>query len=172
MNTKSIPLVVILFFALVLEAYAQQEKGDKVFRFNGSYAKYGSADGFAFLNLKAGYFITKNIEAGVEPTIMLGSGFSQLSMGVYSTYNFITPDAKMVPYAGLRLSAALQSLKYPDINGVTSRHTNGSGNVGIYGGLRYYVTERVNVDSGISYDVGSINVFMWSIGIGVILGRR
>ena len=171
MNSKFLSLVV-LFLILCLTAYAQQEKGDKVFRFNGSYSKYGNADGFAFLNLKAGYFINKNIEAGVEPTIILGGGFSQLSMGVYSTYNFITPDAKMVPYAGLRVSAALQSLKVPDGLGGTTSSSKGSGNLGLYGGLRYYITERVNLDSGISYDFGSINVFQWSIGIGVILGRR
>ena len=171
MRTKS-SLLITFFLAICTVVCAQQEKRDKVIRFNASYAKYGTADGFAFLSLKAGYFFTQNIEAGVEPTIMLSSSFSQLSMGVYGTYNFILPDAKMVPYAGLRLSTALRSLKVPDINGGSTTQNKGSANFGFYGGMRYFITERVSVDSGLSYDIGEINVLQFTIGIGVILGRK
>ena len=166
MNSKFL-LFIVMFFVLGFSTYAQQERGDKVFRFSVSYTKYGTADGFTLVDLKGGYFITKNIEAGAEPQILLGGGITQLGLGLYSTYNFLTPDGKMVPYAGLRISAAFQSLKIGNTD--TSK---GSGNVGLYGGLRYYITERINLDSGLSYDVGSINVFQWTMGIGVILGRK
>ena len=110
--------------------------------------------------------------AGVEPSIMLSSLFTQLSLGVYGTYNFILPDAKMVPYAGLRLSTALRSLKVTDINGGSTHDNKGSANFGVYGGLRYFITERVSVDSGLSYDIGQINVLQFQIGLGVIIGRK
>ena len=171
MHMKSI-LFITLFLATCTIASAQQEKGDFVVRFNASYVKYGTADGFAFLNLKGGYFFTQNIEAGVEPSIMLSSLFTQLSLGVYGTYNFILPDAKMVPYAGLRLSTALRSLKVTDINGGSTHDNKGSANFGVYGGLRYFITERVSVDSGLSYDIGQINVLQFQIGLGVIIGRK
>ena len=172
MRTKSI-LLITFFLAICTIVRAQQEKGDKIIRFNASYVKFGTADGFAFLNLKGGYFITKNIEAGIEPTVMLSTGFSQLSMGVYGTYNFILPDARMVPYGGIRLSTAARSLKVPDFNtGGSTTLNKTSANFGFYGGLRFFVTERVCLDSGVSYDIGAINVFQTTIGIGVILGRK
>ena len=172
MNTKSLLLVIGMLVVLVYSATAQQERGDKILRFNGSYTKYGSTSGFAFLSLKGGYFINRNIDAGVESTTLLASGVSQFGIGLYGTYNFSTPDAKMVPYAGLRISSAMQALKLTDATGASSTHTKASGNLGLYGGLRYYLTERVNIDSGLSYDIGSINVLQWSIGVGVILGRK
>lgn len=172
MNTKSVSIIIFFLTACII-ASAQQEKRDKVIRFNASHAKYGTADGYAFLNLKAGYFFSKNIEAGIEPWMMVSSGFSQLSLGVYGAYNFTLPDARMVPYAGLRLSTAFRSIRVPDYAaGSANKLNKGSANVGFCGGLRFFVTERVCFDAGAAYDFGAINVFQSTIGIGVILGRK
>ena len=158
---KNVLIAAFLLFGGVL--FAQQEKGDLIVRFNGNFSKYGEADGTANINVKGGYFVTKNIEGGAETTLMLGSGFSNVSVGAYGTYNFLTSDAKMVPYAGGRASLSVASV---------GEFSNSFATVGAYGGLRYFMTEKVNIDTGLSYDIGTVNILMWNVGIGVILGKK
>ena len=161
---------VLVLFALCLAGsslFAQQEKGDQLLRFNGSYSKYGESDGTGSLNIKIGQFITTNIEAGLETTLMTSSSFSNTSYGFYGTYNFLTKDAKMVPYAGLRASLTQTQVS---VLGTTNKETSAA--AGFYGGLRYFLTEKVNIDTGLSYDFGKIDILMWNIGLGIILSKK
>jgi len=153
--------------------YAQQEKGDQILRFNGSYSKYGEGDGTLSLNIKAGRFLTKNVETGLETSLMTSASFVNTSYGFYGTYNFLTKDAKMVPYAGFRASLTSTQFSYTDpLTGSETTTKNNYAAAGLYGGLRYFLSEKVNIDTGLSYDFGKINILMWNVGLGIIIGQK
>lgn len=163
----------ILFIILLLattKTFAQQTKGDLSLTFAGTYTHFKDF-GFGQIFGKAGYMITDHIEVGGKPTIMLGTGYSGGGLGAYGTYNFITSDVKLVPYAGAELS--FLSIKVEGMKAFTQT------NLGIYGGSKYFVTEKLNIDAGLNIstnlsnsvdmDLGTIVTFQ--VGLGFVIGK-
>jgi hypothetical protein len=151
-------LMLICHFHLVS---AQVEKGDLTATTNLTFI---SMDGtsFGLFFLKGGYFVSDHVEVGSSLQLMFAPGETGVGIGPYGTYNFLTQDAKLLPYVGAQLS--ILSLYGMNVN-----------SFGVYGGSKYFLTEAVNVDAGIvlAQGFGDVDgfVFTASIGIGVVLGK-
>jgi hypothetical protein len=152
-------------------SFAQQKKGDINVTFSGTYTS-NKAFSFGQIFAKGGYFITDHVEAGLKPQIMFGDGFSGFGLGAYSTYNFLTKDAKLVPYAGAELNYSSLSAGGEDAKLTQT-------NMGLYGGSKYFITENLNVDAGLnlSFNLGSNpdtdlgTIFQFQVGVGFIIGN-
>lgn len=163
-------LVLIGMLLISSFAYSQIEKGDVALTFNGSYL--GTEDySFGLFSAKVGRYFTQNIEAGITPQLQLGEGFSAFGLGAYGTYNFLTADAKLLPYAGGSLNIFTQSFDGAD--------SFNSTDAGLYGGSKYFLTETLNIDANINYtfnlansqDVDLGGTFIFNIGVGFIFGK-
>lgn len=165
----------IVFATMVLlssASFAQQEKGDISLTFGGSYTKTDFM-GMGTLFAKGGYLVTDNIEVGARPQLMLAEGVSSITMGLYGTYNFLTSDGKLVPYAGGELT--LNSISGDNFDALSRT------DFGLYGGAKYFLNESVNIDAGLNYsfnlsnnygegaDIGGI--FLFQFGVGFIIGN-
>ncbi len=157
---KKLKLFVLLTCASLTFTFAQQQKGDFQLQAQGSYfSASGFSGGTLFLN--GSKFVTQNIEVGASPIFTFGTE-TTINLSAYSNYNFITNDAKMVPYAGAQLLLFNLGAKGGSETGF-----------GLKGGLRYFISERVNVDVGpsITFLKGS-SLFYFNAGLGFILGRK
>lgn len=149
--------------------YSQVEKGDISLTFAASYSSI-SGTSFGLINAKLGRYFTQNIEAGIRPQIMIGEGFTMYGTGVYGTYNFLTADAKLLPYVGADLSF-LQT--ETDLVGFSRT------DIGAYGGAKYFLTEALNLDAGIVLSTqiagdetgADGGTFLRNLGIGFIFGK-
>lgn len=156
---KKLLLVSLLLISTL--AYSQVEKGD--FTTQAS-VTFQSMDGLeiGLIFAKAGYFFTDNIEAGSSLNVIFAAGETGTGIGPFATYNFLLPDGKMLPYAGVQFS--LFSFGGLNIN---------SG--GLYGGAKYFLTEAVNVDGALSIQQGfgdfDGTIVSVTIGVGIILGK-
>ncbi|HYF67315.1 MAG TPA: hypothetical protein VD884_04225 [Ohtaekwangia sp.] len=168
---KALILIGIVFSACTA-SLAQQEKGDISLTFGGTYIGVKDNKSGSFY-AKAGYFITDNIEVGVRPNLTLGEGMTMFGFGGYGTYNFLTSDAKLAPYAGAELNFNTVSIE--GLDGMSRT------DMGLYAGSKYFLTESLNVDAGLNlgFNIGNNygegyepgTVFMMQIGIGFILGK-
>jgi hypothetical protein len=164
--------LVVILVAISSAAFGQQKKGDINVTFSGTYTgnkQFSIGQVFA----KGGYFITDHIEAGLKPQFMFGDGFSGGGLGVYSTYNFLTKDAKLVPYAGAELNYSSISAGGGDSGKISQT------NFGVYGGSKYFITENLNVDAGLNFsfnlasdpDIDLGTIFQFQVGVGFIIGN-
>lgn len=188
---KKLLLVAIMAVALCFETHGQQEKGDLAIQFSGNFytqtvdlgatkEKFYSGN----IYVKLGKFFTPNIELGVKPNLNITPEYdykivnneiqvkkkldANLGFGVYGTYSFLTADAKMMPYAGAEIS-------------YVPTGDESTINLGPYAGVKYFLTEKINVDANASYlmnlgstyetdaDIGGLLTI--NLGIGVILGK-
>lgn len=156
-------LFLILALCISVSAFAQIEQGDKNVTFSATYI---GIEGFSFgiINAKLGYYVTQNIEVGAKPNIIITEESTDFGLGAYGTYNWLTQDAKLLPYAGAEIS-------FLPVGEETIT------TLGIYGGSKYFITERVNVDAGLnlqkslSSDTFDGTVFIFQVGIGFIFGN-
>jgi hypothetical protein len=157
---RKINLFLLITLSSLTVAFAQQQKGDFQLQAQGSYfSASGFSGGTLFVN--GSKFITQNVEVGAAPIIAFG-GETTINLSLYSNYNFITNDAKMVPYAGAQL--LLFNL---------GAESGSEAGFGLKGGLRYFITERVNVDVGPSITfLSGGSLFYFNAGLGFILGRK
>ncbi len=198
---KTPPTTMKYFFTLItvltsLTVFGQQQKGDLSLQFSGNYysQRYTIRDeetrfGFGNIYVKLGKYFTPNVELGVKPNVSFflftettpASGSepkksetvfnTDIGFGLYGTYSFLTKDGKFLPYVGAELN-------YAPIN------SEATINLGPYAGVKYFVTERVNIDANLSfllnlgstveeprgdYEVGPL--FTYNIGVGVLLGK-
>lgn len=157
---KKLSLFLLLTVASLTFAFAQQQKGDFQLQAQGTYfSASGFSGGTLFLN--GSKFITQNVEVGASPIFTFG-GETTINLSIYSNYNFLLNDAKMVPYAGAQLL-------------LFNLGANGGSQTGFgfKGGLRYFITERVNVDVGPSITfLSGTSLFYFNAGLGFILGRK
>jgi hypothetical protein len=156
-------LLLLVFAVLVTStaAFSQVEKGD--INLSGNFTYTGiEGEGVGLFFAKGGYFFSQNIEAGASLQFIFAGGETGTGIGPYATYNFLTQDAKLLPYLGAQIQ--LLSFMGADIN-----------SAGIYGGSKYFVTEAVNIDGGISLQKGfgdfDGTIFTATIGIGFVLGK-
>ena len=160
-------VLVILFFGMGY-AYAQVEQGDVSAAFNISYLSI-DGNGTAIISAKAGYYINNNIELGATPTIILGSGFSSTSIGAYGTYNFLTSDAKLLPYAGGSLGLVVQSYQGPFDD---ETYVEANPTYGLYAGSKYFMNEKFFADANMNISGSGIGtIFSINLGIGFLVGR-
>jgi hypothetical protein len=179
-----------------LNVFAQQQKGDLSVQFSGNYFKqrvtlddlkykFGAGN----IYVKVGKFFTTNLEMGVKPNVNMvlfteeettKSGEivktksklrTNIGFGIYGTYSFLTNDGKFLPYGGAEIS-------YVPIGDEKTI------NLGPYAGVKYFVSERINVDANLSwltnlgstyeepkgfYNIGPL--FNCNIGVGVLIGK-
>jgi len=180
----------ILFIAFT--SFAQQEKGDFSIQFSGNYfSQKIEVAGFSLntssgnIYLKLGKFVSQNLELGIKPNLSFQPGRSgletagvdvSLGFGSYGTYSFLTEDAKGMPYLGAEINFSPAG---KDANGDSQMTIN----AGPYGGFKYFLNEKVNLDVGFNYmfnlasnldstlDTKIGGLFMFNIGVGVILGK-
>jgi len=159
---KKLGLIVFAIVTFSITAFSQVEKGD--FNISGSlsFSKYKDVDGMGQFDAKGGYYVTQNIEVGATALILAQGGDTGVGIGPYGAYNFLTQDAKLLPYVGANLF--LFSLGDISLN-----------SAGVNGGAKYFITEAINIDAGISIQqaFGDIegSLFTARVGIGFILGK-
>lgn len=183
-------------FVVSLSVFGQQQKGDLSIQFSGNYAQqrvvfdnHNYRFGFGNIYLKVGKYFTQNVELGLKPNVLFTlatevvtaksgeitetkSKFTtNLGFGLYGTYSFLTANGKFLPYGGAEIAyAPFQSEKVI--------------NLGPYAGVKYFVTERINVDANLSFlmNLGSTSeeprdnylvkpMWNFNVGIGVLIGK-
>jgi hypothetical protein len=184
----------LLLVALVLVntvAFAQVQKGDKSITYAVSYIQNDNFQ-FGLINAKIGRYLSDHLEVGLKPEIQIGGGgditIFNAGAGLYFTYNFLTESGKTLPYFGADLSGkGGQTINdaNPDEDIYTSQV-----DVGLYGGFKYFFTERVNLDISLNYGLNMYNsvqlglmgdteedpdypnTFSLNFGIGILLHKK
>lgn len=162
--------LVLFAFALIVStvAFSQVEKGDITGTANVSFTSLKpegtDAINMALFNLRAGYFFTNNIEGGLTLSITNAAEVTSTGIGPYAVYNFLTADAKLLPYIGANFLNFNTGVEGADaIN-----------QLGGFGGVKYFLTEAVNVDASLNYTTWlgdfSGSSFTFNLGIGINLG--
>ncbi len=186
-------ILTLALITLAIAAQAQQQAGDLSIQFSGNYSSvrtntFGVEDKIYAGNiyLKIGKFFTQNIEMGLKPAISFFGEPVRISandpnktenklranvgLGLYGTYSFLTADAKFMPYGGAEIN-------YTPLGDYSSM------NLGPYAGLKYFITEKINLDANVNYLINLANsypkvdeysispLFQLNIGIGVIIGK-
>lgn len=186
-------LFVIVALLAFISANAQQQKGDLAIQFSGNYfsqkvtvndteIKFFGGN----IYVKLGKYFTQNLELGVKPNIAFfpkgetktvgGKTETKYKLdanfgfGIYGTYSFLSNDGKMLPYAGAEISYVPSG-------------DESTVNLGPYAGVKYFLSEKINVDANLSYllglgstygtsdDVKIGGLLNFNLGIGVILGK-
>lgn len=162
--------LVLFVSALIVStvAFSQVEKGDVSGTANVSFtnmkAEGTDAITMAQFNLRAGYFFTQNIEGGLTLSITNAADITSTGIGPYAVYNFLTADAKFLPYLGANFLNFNTGVDGADaIN-----------QVGGFGGVKYFLTEVVNVDASLNYTTWlgdySGSSLTFNLGIGINFG--
>lgn len=162
--------LVLFVFALIAStaAFSQVEKGDVSGTANVSFssmkAEGTDAINMAQFNVRAGYFFTNNIEGGLNLAITSVAETTSTGFGPYAVYNFLTADAKLLPYLGANF------LNYN--TGVEG--TDPINQLGGFGGAKYFLTEVVNIDASLNYTTWlgdfSGSTLTFNLGIGINFG--
>ncbi len=185
--------VLILSLVITASAYSQQQAGDLSVQFSGNYVSQNvKFDGRKFksysgnIYVKVGKFFTQNIEMGLKPNIFFSqkekvnpnnendikySLKATFGLGLYGTYSFLTANGKFLPYAG----AEVNYLPFLDEATV---------NLGPYAGVKYFVTEKINIDANLNYLINLASTYgnsvkgldisptlQFNIGVGVIISK-
>lgn len=162
--------LVLFVFALIVStaAFSQVEKGDITGTANVSFTSLKpegtDAINMALFNVRAGYFFTNNIEGGLTLSITNAAEITSTGIGPYAVYNFLTADAKLLPYIGANFLNYNTGVEGADpIN-----------QLGGFGGAKYFLTEVVNIDASLNYTtwLGDLSgsSFTFNLGIGINLG--
>jgi outer membrane protein W len=185
--------MLILSLVVTATAFSQQQAGDLSIQFSGNYFSQNvQFDGKKFksysgnIYLKLGKFFTQNIEMGLKPNIFFSpkekvnpnndqdikySLKTTFGLGLYGTYSYLTADGKFMPYGG----AEVNYLPFGD---------EATLNLGPYVGVKYFVTEKVNIDANINYLINLASSYgnsvkgldispttMLNLGVGVIISK-
>jgi outer membrane protein W len=163
--------LVLFVFALIVStaAFSQVEKGDIAGTANVNFSSLkpegSDAINLATFALRGGYFFTNNIEGGLTLSITSAAETTSTGIGPYAVYNFLTADAKFLPYLGANF------LNYN--TGVEG--ADAINQLGGFGGVKYFLTEVVNVDASLNYTtwLGDLSgsSLAFNLGIGVNFGR-
>jgi outer membrane protein W len=191
-------LAIVVLLIITTSAYAQIEKGDKEVSFsaNVNLATEGGG-GNGSVNLSTNKYLTANFSLGVSLSTFFYSGpadytdptaGNELKMipyiGVFANYNFLTANAKVVPYIGVDYTLSL--IEVPDFvvdisNGTVYDLTyyESLHFLGGKAGVKIFMTETVNLDLNAKYqtllsgpegyNAGNI---AFNFGIGIILPRK
>jgi hypothetical protein len=185
----------VLCFCLSFVSFAQQQAGDLALQFSGNFF----SQRFEINNVpsrilggniyvKVGKFFTQNLEMGVKPNFFFTPDIkvnnqdptknqttikTSVGFGMYAAYSFLSANAKFNPYAGAEVNYQPSG-------------DDAFVNLGPYIGVRYFVTERINIDTNANWliNLGStygndirnsgLNVspaLNINVGVGVVLGK-
>ncbi len=161
-------LFIFTFLFITSHVHAQVEQGDLSATFNFSFLSIDGT-GTAIISTKAGYYINNNVELGASPLIILGSGFSQVNLSVFGTYNFLTADAKLLPYAGASLGLIVQSFQtgFSDVP-----ETEANPSYGLYAGSKYFISEKLFADANMNLSGSGVGtIFSINLGVGFLIGK-
>lgn len=185
----------MLALGISVAAFSQQQAGDITLQFSGNFfsqrfeiADVPSRIVGGNMYVKIGKFFTQNLEMGVKPNLLFSPEFKEnrqdptknkttvktnVGFGIYAAYAWLSPNGKYNPYGGA------------EINYQPSGR-DAFVNLGPYIGLRYFITERINVDTNINWLINLGSTFgndiraagyeispavNLNIGVGVILGK-
>ncbi len=184
---KKILTIVLLFVSIV--SFSQVEKGDKEIGVFGNFnAPTEGAGGSGSIAVSLTNYFSPNFSLGVSmlmsfytaPSFSTGENELKLTpfLGVFATYNFLTSNAKLLPYVGAEYSFSWVETVEPTLAGpivaLEALHYAGG-----KAGMKIFITEMVNFDVNLKYqtllagpegyNAGNIGV---NFGIGVILPRK
>lgn len=162
--------LVLFVFALIVStvAFSQVEKGDISGTANVSFSSMKpegtDAINMAQVEIRGGYFFTNNIEGGLSLRITNAVEVTTTAIGPYVVYNFLTADAKFLPYLGANFLSQMTN----------TDGTDAVNQLGAVGGVKYFLTEVVNVDAGLNYTTWlgdfSGSMLTFNLGIGINFG--
>lgn len=165
-------IIMMIVLASASLAYGQQQAGDfqlqaQASYFSNSFAGQSFSAGSIYLN--ASRFFTDNIEAGVSPFFMF-SDQTTVNLSFFGNYSFLLEDAKFVPYGGVQVM-------FYNLGSDPDFSQTG---FGLKAGIRYFITENVNIDVGpnlawLSAPAGlseGSTLFQFTAGFGYIFGAR
>lgn len=164
---KKLFFIALLFTSTM--AFSQVEKGDVTGTANISFTSLkpegSDAINLAIFTARAGYFFTDHVEGGLSLTITSAAETTATGIGPYAVYNFLTADAKLLPYIGANF-----------LNFNTGQEgADPINQLGAFGGAKYFLTEVVNIDASLNYTtwLGDISgsSLTFNVGIGVNFGR-
>jgi hypothetical protein len=161
-----------ILLASVMPAFGQQEAGDfqvqaQASYYSNSFAGQTFSAGSIYFN--ASRFFTDNIEVGVSPFFNFGDQ-TTVNLSFFGNYSFLLDNAMLVPYGGVQVM-------FYNLGSDPDFSQTG---FGLKAGLRYFVTENVNIDVGpniiflsapAGYSEGS-TLFQFTAGLGYIFGNR
>lgn len=158
---RKLILIACMTLVVSISAFSQVEKGDINLSGSLSFQKFSDVDGSGIFDAKGGYYFTQNIEAGANMSVIF-SDATLVGFGPYASYNFLTQDAKLLPYAGANLLF------------ITSDNLSVTA-FGVNGGAKYFLTEIINIDASMSLQkaTGDLDgtLFVMRVGIGFLLGK-
>jgi hypothetical protein len=168
---KKLILLTILL-ASWMTVYSQQQAGDfqlqaQASYFSNSFAGQTFSSGSIYVN--ASRFFTDNIEVGVSPFFNFGDQ-TTVNLAFFGNYSFLLDNAMLVPYGGVQVM-------FYNLGSDPDFSQTG---FGLKAGLRYFVTENVNIDVGPNiiflsapsgFNEGS-TLFQFTAGLGYIFGSR
>jgi hypothetical protein len=189
-NFFSLLLTCVLLVSFGPQTFSQVEKGDANIGFNTQLSSLVGVDatnasGSIYLSYQ--YYVSNNVSLGLGPLISFNSSdaSSQTTIGLnfFANYNFLTANGKTLPYLG-----AVFLLSNSFIEAGTSYIDTSNKSFGVNGGLKYFLSERVNLDGNLSYttilstsvDVdGQVfepdpegGILQFTFGLGVIIGKK
>ncbi len=189
-----------------LNAYSQVEKGDSNLGINtmvSSLVGVNSPNSNGFISLSYQYYFTNSISLGAgpfylfstskqeTPDIQSESWSSTFGLNAFFNYSFLTTSAKSLPYLGLQYTYQLtysgnETQVLGSFQGSWQDVINSS--IGANAGIKFFLTERVNLDANLSYtsviftsiESGSGyqeiepegGLLQFSLGLGIILGKQ
>lgn len=203
MNSK-ITILTIILCAAAANVFAQVQKGDSNIGANMSLSTDTGVDAPTTnftLVLSYQYFITDNISLGFGPSFSTSVNKQDLAetwtdafgLNLFGNYNFLTSGGKALPYIGAQftlrnLYSGTDTFDANGVNTSTDYTDITTTSFGVNGGLKYFITERVNIDGNLSYTsnlsiTAEVNgstfepdveggLLQFTIGLGIILGKR
>ena len=162
-------LLLIVLVAVSTATFAQVEKGDfnatGNISFTSTTPEGGDATNMGQIGVRGGYYFTNNIEAGAGIDIIIMDETNMTGFGPYAVYNFLTSGGKFLPYIGAnyyRFDAGIEG-------------ADAIGQIGGFGGFKYFLTEAVNVDTSLNYtswlgDFSGSSLRL-NVGIGINFGK-
>ena len=148
---------ILLFTLFSASLSAQVAAGDRNIGVNGfltSTSQGGVSTNTMTLLVSSQKYVTDNLSIGSGPQLTLsgstGNTTTMLALNTFVNYNVLLPDGKVLPYAGA--NALIQySITNSDFGGITSEVTSSYINIGLNAGFKYFLTERINFDTNLSY---------------------
>lgn len=144
----------LLFF---VTANAQVQSGDRNIGVNGflnSTSQGGVSSNSMTLIVSSQKYVTDNLSVGTGPQLTLsgstGNTNTMFALNTFANYNVLLPDGKVLPYAGANVMLQY-SISNSDFGGITSESSSNYINIGLNAGFKYFLTERINFDTNLSY---------------------
>lgn len=184
-------LMTAAFTCALTTAFSQVQKGDSNIGINtqiSSIVGLDAANASGTINFSYQYFVTDNISLGAGPLISFNTQdeitSTTVGLNLFGNYNFLLSNGKTMPYLGAQFTI---TNSYTDID--ASSYTDVTNrSLGANAGIKYFISERVNLDGNLSYTSilsttieteststevdGEGGLLQFTFGLGVILGKR